>query len=77
MELLHEEIDFSNVQIDPAPFQLVEQTSLYKVSFIEVWFVFLHLQNVKKFSTENLTEKEEHLCSQLRLDLAIIKIPSN
>lgn len=32
MELLHESIDFSNVQIDPAPFQLVEQTSLYKVS---------------------------------------------
>eukprot|EP00795_Rhopilema_esculentum_P006672 gene6672-12228_t len=30
MELLHEEIDFSSTQIDPAPFQLVEQTSLYK-----------------------------------------------
>jgi len=30
MELLHEEIDFSNVHIDPSPFQLVEQTSLYK-----------------------------------------------
>eukprot|EP00112_Aurelia_sp_Birch-Aquarium-sp1_P022710 Seg65.8 transcript_id=Seg65.8/GoldUCD/mRNA.D3Y31 product="Chloride channel protein 2" protein_id=Seg65.8/GoldUCD/D3Y31 len=30
MELLREEIDFSDAHIDPAPFQLVEQTSLYK-----------------------------------------------
>ena len=31
MELLLEPIDWSECQIDPAPFQLVERTSLYKV----------------------------------------------
>lgn len=30
MELLREEVDFSHIHIDAAPFQLVEQTSLYK-----------------------------------------------
>merc|ERR1719494_114932 len=30
MELLQEEIDFTDCQIDPAPFQLVERSSLYK-----------------------------------------------
>ncbi|XP_065842216.1 chloride channel protein 2-like isoform X2 [Oscarella lobularis] len=29
-DFLHEQIDFSNCQIDPAPFQLVERTSLHK-----------------------------------------------
>ena len=43
MELLHEEIDFSNVQIDPAPFQLVEQTSLYKVIIFSLYFSFFFL----------------------------------
>ena len=31
VELLEELIDFTDCQIDPAPFQLVETTSLYKV----------------------------------------------
>eukprot|EP00794_Sanderia_malayensis_P015115 gene15115-16671_t len=30
LELLQEEIDFSDAHVDPAPFQLVEQTSLYR-----------------------------------------------
>lgn len=29
---LDEQVDFKNCKIDPAPFQLVEQTSLHKVS---------------------------------------------
>lgn len=29
---LDEPVDFKNCKIDPAPFQLVEQTSLHKVS---------------------------------------------
>lgn len=31
LELLMEQVDFTECQIDPAPFQLVEKTSLYKV----------------------------------------------
>jgi len=30
-ELLNKPINFAGCQIDPAPFQLVERTSLYKV----------------------------------------------
>lgn len=30
---LDEQVDFKNCKIDPAPFQLVEQTSLHKVFF--------------------------------------------
>lgn len=33
-QLLSETIDFRAVQIDPAPFQLVERTDLYKVSLL-------------------------------------------
>lgn len=34
-ELLSQTISFKDVQIDPAPFQLVERTSVYKVEEIE------------------------------------------
>lgn len=37
---LDEQVDFKNCKIDPAPFQLVEQTSLHKVSLegkLPVW----------------------------------------
>lgn len=33
---LDEQVDFKNCKIDPAPFQLVEQTSLHKVSIEEL-----------------------------------------
>lgn len=42
---LDEQVDFKNCKIDPAPFQLVEQTSLHKVK--ERWFI----SNVKCFNS--------------------------
>lgn len=35
---LDEQVNFNNCKIDPAPFQLVERTSLHKVGYTSVWF---------------------------------------
>ena len=37
-ELLQKTVDYSNCQIDPAPFQLVERTSLLKVQHVTAKF---------------------------------------
>lgn len=35
---LDEPVNFSDCKIDPAPFQLVERTSLHKVGLLAAWF---------------------------------------
>ncbi len=37
-QLLSQQINFSKIHIDPAPFQLVERTSLYKVGIFYYYY---------------------------------------
>ena len=38
-EQLSCKLDFDECQVDPAPFQLVEKTSLYKVSILYLYYL--------------------------------------
>ncbi|XP_074653821.1 chloride channel protein 2-like isoform X2 [Tubulanus polymorphus] len=51
LALLKKPVDFNNIQIDPAPFQLVERTSLYKVHSM---FALLNLHHAYVTNTGRL-----------------------